>query len=71
MAAIPPNLTLYVHNLPEKVKVDVVKEKLKMVFSQYGKVDNIVVGTKLAAKGQVSKGLQYDDGFVATFACSL
>jgi RNA recognition motif-containing protein len=49
-----PNATLYIHNLNEKIQPNVVKDKLKMLFSQYGKVSNISVGKKLAAKGQVS-----------------
>ena len=48
-----PSQTLYVHNLNEKIKKDVVKKMLYMVFSQYGKVDQIVVCKGAKLRGQV------------------
>ena len=38
---ITPNQTLYINNINEKVKLDVLKKLFIMVFSQYGKVVGI------------------------------
>lgn len=48
-----PSQTLYVHNLNEKIKKDVLKKMLYMVFSQYGKVDEIRVTKGAKLRGQV------------------
>lgn len=48
-----PSQTLYVHNLNEKIKKDVVKKMLYMLFSQYGKVDQVVVCKGAKLRGQV------------------
>ena len=43
---------LYINNINEKVKLDVLKQTLSMVFSQYGKVENIIASSNLKKKGQ-------------------
>jgi U1 small nuclear ribonucleoprotein A len=40
---ITPNQTLYINNINEKVKLDVLKKLFIMVFSQYGKVVGIYI----------------------------
>ena len=35
---ITPNQTLYINNINEKIKLDVLKKLFIMIFSQYGKV---------------------------------
>ncbi|RAL00907.1 U1A/U2B"/SNF family RNA-binding protein [Aspergillus ibericus CBS 121593] len=50
--SIPPNCTVYVRNLEERIKVDQLKEALDEIFSEYGTVIEIVAKTNLKAKGQ-------------------
>ncbi|KAK0751189.1 hypothetical protein B0T18DRAFT_435665 [Schizothecium vesticola] len=50
--AQPPIATVYVRNLEERVKPDVLKETLRAIFSEYGNVIDIVAKTNLKAKGQ-------------------
>ena len=50
---IAPHPTLYVNNLNEKVKKDVLKKTLYAVFSQYGKVQKIVACRGVKMRGQV------------------
>ena len=45
--------TLYVNNLPEKVSKSSLKNSLYMVFSQYGKVIEIVACKGIKLRGQV------------------
>ena len=48
-----PNQTLYIKNINEKVKKDVLKKQLYMLFSQYGKVKQIVACKGIKLRGQV------------------
>ena len=50
---VVPSQTLYVNNLNEKVKKDVLKKTLYAVFSQYGKVIEIVACRGVKLRGQV------------------
>ena len=47
-----PCNTLYVNNINEKVKLDVLKRQFNMLFSQYGKVSSITAYSTLKTKGQ-------------------
>jgi RNA recognition motif-containing protein len=47
------NQTLYVHNINEKVKKDVLKKMLYMLFSQYGRVIQVVACKGIKMRGQV------------------
>lgn len=47
-----PSQTLYVSNINEKVKSDVLKKMLYMMFSQYGRVVDIVAKKGLKLRGQ-------------------
>jgi U2 small nuclear ribonucleoprotein B'' len=58
---ILPTQTLYVNNINEKIKKDVVKKMLYMVFSQYGKVVKISVSKALKLKGQVRINAKHED----------
>ena len=44
--------TLYINNLNEKIKKDVLKKILYMIFSQYGKVIEIIACKGLKLRGQ-------------------
>jgi RNA recognition motif-containing protein len=48
-----PNQTVYVKNINEKVKKDVLKKQLYMLFSQYGRVKQIVACKGIKLRGQV------------------
>jgi hypothetical protein len=50
---IAPSQTLYINNLNEKVKKNVLKKLLYMVFSQYGRVTQIVACKGIKLRGQV------------------
>ena len=39
---IPPNQTLYVNNLNEKIKIDELKENLFHLFSEFGDIISII-----------------------------
>ena len=47
-----PSCTLYINNINEKIKQDVVKKMLYMVFSQYGKVTDVIAKKGLKLRGQ-------------------
>jgi RNA recognition motif-containing protein len=47
-----PNQTLYISNINEKIKINVLKRMLKMIFSQYGKISQIVARKSLKLRGQ-------------------
>lgn len=47
-----PSKTLYINNINEKIKQDVVKKMLYMVFSQYGKVTDVIAKKGLKLRGQ-------------------
>ena len=49
MTAVP---TLYINNINEKVKNDLMIKMLYMIFSQYGKVVNIFASRKKGLRGQ-------------------
>jgi RNA recognition motif-containing protein len=49
-----PSHTLYVNNLNEKIKKDVLKKSILSVFSQFGKVIDIVACRGIRLRGQVS-----------------
>lgn len=49
-----PSETLYINNINEKVKKNVLKKMLYMLFSQYGKIIDIVACKGLKRRGQVS-----------------
>ena len=65
------NLTtcLYVNNLNEKIKVDVVKKMLNMLFSQYGRVKSVTAYSGYKTKGQA--WVQFDDKGHTTLPKSL
>jgi RNA recognition motif-containing protein len=50
---ITPSQTLYVNNINEKIKKDVLKKTLYALFSQYGKVIEIVACKGIRMRGQV------------------
>eukprot|EP00899_Mesostigma_viride_P000567 jgi/Mesvir1/10510/Mv15921-RA.1 len=52
MADRPPNQTIYINNLNEKVKKEELKKSLYAVFSQFGKVLDIVASKTLKLRGQ-------------------
>jgi RNA recognition motif-containing protein len=47
-----PHFSVYVRNLEERVKPEVLRETLRTIFSEYGNVIDIVAKTSLKAKGQ-------------------
>jgi len=51
-SGIPPNPTVYVRNLEERVKIDQLKDALLEIFSEYGDIIEVVAKTNLKAKGQ-------------------
>ncbi|KAF2239963.1 RNA-binding domain-containing protein [Viridothelium virens] len=51
-AETPPNQTVYVRNLEERVKPEELKEALNEVFSTFGTIIDIVAKRNLRAKGQ-------------------
>lgn len=48
----PPNATVYVRNLEERIKPAQLIEALTEVFSEYGNIIDLVAKTNLKAKGQ-------------------
>ncbi|KAJ1403072.1 U2 small nuclear ribonucleoprotein B [Ochromonadaceae sp. CCMP2298] len=48
----PPNQTLYINNINEKIQKEVLKKQLYMLFSQYGKVKQITACKGLKMRGQ-------------------
>ncbi len=51
---VEPNHTIYINNLNEKIKKNVLKKLLYMLFSQYGKVIQIIACKGIKLRGQVS-----------------
>ncbi|KAF2672215.1 RNA recognition domain-containing protein [Microthyrium microscopicum] len=49
---MPPNQTLYVHNLEERAPIDHLKSHLETIFSPYGKVLDIIAKQSVKRKGQ-------------------
>ncbi|KAK2627865.1 hypothetical protein QTJ16_002511 [Diplocarpon rosae] len=48
----PPNATVYVRNLEERIKLPTISSSLKELFSEYGTVLDVVAKGNLKAKGQ-------------------
>ncbi|XP_020267983.1 U1 small nuclear ribonucleoprotein A-like [Asparagus officinalis] len=47
-----PNMTLYINNLNEKIKIEELKKSLQAVFSQFGKILEVLAFKTLKHKGQ-------------------
>ncbi|KAG0582972.1 hypothetical protein M758_3G101400 [Ceratodon purpureus] len=65
-ADAPPNQTIYINNLNEKVKKEELKKSLYAVFSQFGKILDIVACKTLKLRGQA--WVVFDDLASATSA---
>ncbi|KAF2143685.1 uncharacterized protein K452DRAFT_267981 [Aplosporella prunicola CBS 121167] len=65
-AQTPPNNTVYVKNLEERIKIDQLKEALEEIFSEYGNIIDIRAAKNLKAKGQAF--IVFDDVESATKA---
>ncbi|PRW20220.1 U2 small nuclear ribonucleo B -like [Chlorella sorokiniana] len=52
MADIPPNQTIYVNNLPEKIKKHELKQLLYALFGQFGKIIDVVTMRTDRLRGQ-------------------
>ncbi|CAB3993417.1 U1 small nuclear ribonucleo A, partial [Paramuricea clavata] len=48
----PPNQTIYINNLNEKIKKDELKKSLYAIFSQFGNILDIVAMKTLKMRGQ-------------------
>ncbi|KAL3849749.1 hypothetical protein ACJIZ3_011631 [Penstemon smallii] len=51
-AEVPANKTIYINNLNEKIKLDELKKSLNAVFSQFGKILEVLAFKTLKHKGQ-------------------
>lgn len=60
---LEPNQTIYIKNINEKIKKDVLKKQLYMLFSQYGRVKQIVACKGIKLRGQV----RYIAGYFVRF----
>ncbi|KAL3827814.1 hypothetical protein ACJIZ3_016616 [Penstemon smallii] len=49
---VPPNMTIYINNLNEKIKLHELKKSLHAVFSQFGKILEVLAFKTLKHKGQ-------------------
>ncbi|BHF81768.1 hypothetical protein SprV_0802490200 [Sparganum proliferum] len=49
---LPPNNTIYINNLNEKIKLDDLKKSLYAVFVQFGQILDIITGKSLKMRGQ-------------------
>jgi U2 small nuclear ribonucleoprotein B'' len=49
---IPPNNTIYLRNLNEKMKPDKLKRQLYKIFSKFGKILDIVAKDNMKMRGQ-------------------
>ncbi|XP_057549194.1 U1 small nuclear ribonucleoprotein A-like [Amaranthus tricolor] len=49
---VPPNQTIYINNINEKIKLDELKKSLNAVFSQFGKILEVLAFKTLKHKGQ-------------------
>jgi len=52
MADIPPNQTLYVNNLNEKIKKEELKKSLHAIFSRFGPIEDIIAMKTDKLRGQ-------------------
>ncbi|XP_073008386.1 U1 small nuclear ribonucleoprotein A-like [Typha latifolia] len=50
--SVTPNMTIYINNLNEKIKIDELKKSLNAVFSQFGKILEVLAFKTLKHKGQ-------------------
>ncbi|XP_074591710.1 U1 small nuclear ribonucleoprotein A-like isoform X2 [Curcuma longa] len=50
--SVPANMTIYINNLNEKIKLDELKKSLRAVFSQFGKILEVLAFKTLKHKGQ-------------------
>ncbi|KAI9780239.1 MAG: hypothetical protein M1839_006799 [Geoglossum umbratile] len=50
--ASPPNSTVYVRNLEERIPIDQLKDALLGIFSEYGNVIDLVAKRNIKARGQ-------------------
>ncbi|KAH7676599.1 U1 small nuclear ribonucleoprotein A protein [Dioscorea alata] len=50
--SLPPNMTIYINNLNEKIKIDELKKSLNAVFSQFGKILEVLAFKTFKHKGQ-------------------
>ncbi len=50
---VPPNQTIYINNLNEKIKKDALKSALYACFSQFGKIMDVVAMRDVRLRGQV------------------
>ncbi|GAU11230.1 hypothetical protein TSUD_342200 [Trifolium subterraneum] len=48
----PQNVTIYINNLNEKIKIEELKKSLHAVFSQFGKILEVLAFKTLKHKGQ-------------------
>ena len=65
---VAPNSCLYVNRINEKIKLDVVKKMLNMLFSQYGKVTSITAYSGYKTKGQAWVQFETEDAATAALA---
>lgn len=65
-ADVPPSQTIYINNLNEKIKKEELKKSLYAVFSQFGKILDIVASKTLKLRGQA--WVVFDDVTAATNA---
>ncbi|KAF9969449.1 hypothetical protein BGZ73_008193 [Actinomortierella ambigua] len=49
---IPPSPTLYIKNLNESIKLEVLKKSLRTIFGQYGEILDIVAHKNIRMRGQ-------------------
>ncbi|XP_062230794.1 U1 small nuclear ribonucleoprotein A-like [Phragmites australis] len=63
---IPPNVTIYINNLNEKIKLEELKKSLNAVFSQFGKILDVLAFKTLKHKGQA--WVVFEDAASATEA---
>eukprot|EP00250_Pteridium_aquilinum_P035394 c9321_g1_i1 orf=89-787(+) len=63
---VPPSQTIYINNLNEKIKKEELKKSLYAVFSQFGKIIDIVASKTLKLRGQA--WVVFDDVTAATNA---
>ena len=61
MSEIAASQTLYINNINEKVKKLELKKSLYMLFSQYGKVIEIIACKGLKLRGQVRTSSLYSE----------
>ncbi|XP_023904485.1 U1 small nuclear ribonucleoprotein A-like isoform X3 [Quercus suber] len=49
---VPPTVTIYINNLNEKIKLEELKKSLHAVFSQFGKILEVLAFKTFKHKGQ-------------------